>query len=133
VTHYHEEHEELRAQYAEVRGRVPEVTAGYAALQRAAMAEGELTSKTKELLALAIAITRQCDGCITAHARSAARRGVTAQEVAEAVGVCIAMNGGPATVYGSRALAAYESFAEQAATTATTRPSATPAIATPSG
>ncbi|HLW45914.1 MAG TPA: carboxymuconolactone decarboxylase family protein, partial [Acidimicrobiales bacterium] len=78
MTHYHEEHEELRAQYAEVRGRVPEVTAGYAALQRAAMAEGELTSKTKELLALAIAITRQCDGCITAHARSAARRGVTA-------------------------------------------------------
>ena len=45
--------------------------AGYGALHDAAMADGALTAKTKELIALAISITRECDGCIAAHARGA--------------------------------------------------------------
>jgi alkylhydroperoxidase/carboxymuconolactone decarboxylase family protein YurZ len=56
-------------------------------------------------------VTRECDGCIASHARAAARRGATSQEVAEAMGVAILMNGGPATVWGPRAYAAYEEFA----------------------
>jgi AhpD family alkylhydroperoxidase len=83
----------------------------YAGLSRAAMAEGAVPTKTKELIALAIAITRECDGCIASHARSAVRRGVTAQEVAEAIGVAIMMNGGPGTVWGPRAWAAYQEYA----------------------
>ena len=62
----------------------------------------------------AIAVTRECDGCINAHARSAARRGVTAQEVAEAMGVAILMNGGPGTVWGPRAYDAFAEFAKGA-------------------
>ncbi len=111
MTHYHEMQDELRDEYAKLRQAVPDVVSGYAGLHRAAMADGELSAKTKELLALAVAVTRQCDGCIAAHARGAARRGATAQEIAETAGVCILMNGGPATVYGSKALAAYEEFA----------------------
>jgi AhpD family alkylhydroperoxidase len=111
VGHYHDRQVELREEYARMAEVVPEVTASYAALHRSAMAEGALTTKTKELVALAIAVTRQCDGCIAAHARSAARRGATAQEVAETIGVCILMNGGPGTVYGPMAFAAYEEFA----------------------
>lgn len=111
--HYHEMQDELRDEYARLREAVPEVVSGYAALHRGAMGDGALPAKTKELLALAVAITRQCDGCIAAHARAAARRGATAQEIAETAGVCILMNGGPGTVYGSKALAAYEEFAGQ--------------------
>ena len=84
---------------------------GYKALATAAMAPGEVDAKTKELIALAIAITRQCDGCIASHARSAAKKGATRAEVAETLGVAIMMNGGPGTVYGPRALAAYDDFA----------------------
>ena len=69
--------------------------------------------KTKELIALAIAVSKQCDGCIASHARGAARAGATESEVAEALGVTIAMNGGPATVYGARAFAAFREFAEE--------------------
>jgi AhpD family alkylhydroperoxidase len=71
-----------------------------------------LSAKTKELIALAVSVTRECDGCIVAHARGAARRGATDAEVAETVGVAINMNGGPGTVWGARALAAYREYAE---------------------
>ncbi len=63
------------------------------------------------MIALAIAVTTECDGCIAAHARGAARQGATAQEVAEALGVAIAMNGGPGTVWAPRAYAAFREFA----------------------
>ncbi len=74
------------------------------------MASGALPSKTKELIALAIAVTRECDGCIVSHARAAANAGATAQEVAETMGVAILMNGGPGTVWGPRALDAFEEY-----------------------
>ena len=76
------------------------------------MAEGTLDVKTKELIALTIAVTRECDGCITAPAHAAVHYGVTLQEAAEAVGVAILMNGGPGTVYGPRAYAAVREFRE---------------------
>ena len=78
------------------------------------MADGALTMRMKELMALAIAITRECDGCISAHARGAAHRGATVSEVTEMIGVAILMNGGPALVWGPRALAAFHEFADEA-------------------
>ena len=103
--------DELKVPGRRLRAAIPEVYAGYAALSGAAMGDGALPAKVKELIALAIAVTMECDGCVTAHARSAARRGVTAEEVAEAMGVAIAMNGGPGTVWAPRAYAAFEEFA----------------------
>ena len=104
--------DELKPAGRRLRAAIPEVYAGYAALQRATMGDGALPAKVKELIALAIAATRECDGCIAAHARGAVRRGVSAEEVAEAMGVAIAMNGGPGTVWGPRAYAAFEEFAD---------------------
>ncbi len=96
-----------------LRQAIPEVYSAYASLHRAAMSgDGVLSAKTKELIAIAIAVTRECDGCIISHARSAVRHGATAAEVAEAMGVAILMNGGPGTVWGPRAFAAFEEFAE---------------------
>jgi AhpD family alkylhydroperoxidase len=108
----HETLDELRAAGRKLRDAIPAVYSGYAKMSAAAMDDGELSAKVKELIALAIAVTRECDGCVHAHARGAASRGATAQEVAEALGVAILMNGGPATVWGPRA---YESFQEFAA------------------
>ncbi len=113
--HYHDVLDELHGPYRELRGPIGEVLTAYAGLSRAAMAEGALSRRTKELIALAIAITRECDGCIASHARSAVRGGVEPQEVAEAIGVAIMMNGGPGTVWGPRAWAAYQEYAGEAA------------------
>ena len=95
----------------ELRAEIPGVIQAFGDLHKAAMSAGALDVKTKELIALGIAITEKCDGCIAAHARGAARAGATRAEVAEAIGVTILMQGGPATVYGPRALDAYDDFA----------------------
>jgi AhpD family alkylhydroperoxidase len=114
MDHYQQITEDLRGPYRALRAAIPDVMTAYSGLSGAAMAEGVLSSKTKELIALAVSITRECDGCIVAHARGAARRGATTAEVAEAIGVAISLNGGPATVWGPRALAAFQEFSAAA-------------------
>jgi AhpD family alkylhydroperoxidase len=100
--------EELRQPAHDLRELIPDVMKSFAALSQASSVEGELSRLTKELLALVISATRECDGCIVAHARGALREGATRQQIAEAVGVLIALNGGPGTVWGPRALHAYD-------------------------
>src|SRR3954466_6365964 len=102
--------EPLREPSRALRRAIPEVYDGYRQMHAAAYAAGALDQKTKELIALAIAVSTQCDGCIASHARGAVRTGATEQEVAEALGVAIAMNGGPGTVYGPRAFEAFLEF-----------------------
>ncbi|MHB8293076.1 MAG: carboxymuconolactone decarboxylase family protein [Acidimicrobiales bacterium] len=102
--------DELRAPAVELRGAIPGVWSAYAQLSKVAMAEGAVSAKTKELIALAVAVTRECDGCIASHARGAARQGATAEEVAETLGVAVLLNGGPGTVFGPRAFAAFQEF-----------------------
>jgi AhpD family alkylhydroperoxidase len=108
MDHVHELSKELQPKAKAMRELVPEVFSGYVQMSRAAMGDGSLTAKHKELIALAIAATRECDGCIAAHARKAAGSGASREEVAEAMGVVIMMNGGPGTVWGPRAFAAFE-------------------------
>lgn len=87
--------EALQAPTRELRTHIPSVFEAYGSMSKAAMSDGALDAKTKELIALAISVVRQCDGCMASHARMAARRGATAEEVAEALGVAIMMSGGP--------------------------------------
>jgi AhpD family alkylhydroperoxidase len=63
------------------------------------------------VIAVAIAVSKECDGCIAYHARGAAMKGASREELAEVLAVALLMNGGPASVYGPRAWAAFEEFA----------------------
>lgn len=92
-----------------LRSMIPDVYEGFSAMHKAALRPGALETKTKELLALGIAVVQQCDGCIASHARGAAMKGATPEEAAETIGVVILMIGGPGTVYGPRA---YDAFLE---------------------
>ena len=94
----------------DLRDLIPGVYEGFGRMHAAAFADGEVDRKTKELIALAIAVAVRCDGCIAAHAKAAAREKATEKEVAETIGIAISMSGGPGTVYGPRAMAAYRSF-----------------------
>ncbi len=109
----HEVRKQLAGPARRLREGVPDVIGAYATMQRAVMIEGALPAKVKELIALAVAATRQCDGCIAAHASGTAREGASEAEVAEAMGVVVLMNGGPGTVWGPRALAAYREYAQE--------------------
>ena len=93
-----------------VRQHIPDVMKAFSGLASAVMAPGALDTKTKELMALAIAVSHRCDGCIASHARGAAKHGASEAEVAEAIGVAVLMTGGPATVYGPRALSAFKEY-----------------------
>ena len=97
---------------SKLRKGIPDVLQGFNAMAAAAGKAGALDEKTKELIALALGVSQKCDGCIATHARAAARAGATEQEVAEAIGVTILLDGGPGTVYGPRAFAAFKEFEE---------------------
>jgi AhpD family alkylhydroperoxidase len=66
--------------------------------------------KTKELIALAVAVTTRCDSCIAAHAKAAREAGVTEAELADALGTAIALNAGAAYSYAFRTLEAFQQF-----------------------
>lgn len=81
---------------------------GFSQLAQSAMADGELSAKTKELIALAIGITQHCSGCIGFHVKALKRLGTTRQELEEMLAVCVYMGGGPALMYAAEAIKAYE-------------------------
>jgi len=87
----------------------PDTMKGYQTLAKANGESGVLDAKTRELIAMAVAVTTRCDGCITVHAEAARKVGATEQELAEALGVAVAMNAGAAMVYSARALDAFNS------------------------
>lgn len=95
-----------------LRRAIPDTYKGFGELHHAAFTDGALPTRFKELIAVAIAVTDGCDGCIASHAQAAVRAGATRQEAAEAIGVTFLMKGGPATIYGPRAYDAFCEFAD---------------------
>ena len=89
----------------------PGLMAGFKALSAGQNANGALDAKTKELIALAVAVTTRCDSCIAAHASAARAAGVTEAELADALGTAIALNAGAAYSYSIRVLEAFDQFA----------------------
>ena len=83
---------------------------GFGQLARSAMADGEVSTKHKELIALAIGITQHCSGCIGFHVKALLKLGCTRQELEEMLAVCVYMGGGPALMYAAETLKAWETF-----------------------
>jgi AhpD family alkylhydroperoxidase len=88
----------------------PGIIKGFESLGQAALKEGALSKKTKEMIALAIGITAHCDGCIGFHVKSLIKLGITREEFLEILGVATYMGGGPNLMYAADALRAYEEF-----------------------
>ena len=101
---------DLRQSTRDLRAAIPETWSAFSELNRSAMADGALPGRIKELMALVLAVADGCDGCIGYHARAAAYKGASEPEVAEALGVALLMAGGPASVDGPRAFAAFREF-----------------------
>jgi AhpD family alkylhydroperoxidase len=84
-----------------------------AAVGKGGEGEGALDSKTKELIALAIAVAIRCDGCVAFHAQAAVKQGATREEVMETMGMAIYMGAGPSLMYAAQAVEAFDQFAAQ--------------------
>lgn len=95
---------------AKLGEKVPAVMQAFGQLHQASVAEGALSVKQKELIAVGIAVAIRCDTCIAVHVHDALKAGATPEEIAETVGVAIAMGGGPAAAFGVAAMRAVEAF-----------------------
>jgi len=83
----------------------PEAFAGFKALDKAALAEGAIPKKYKELMAIAVALTTQCPYCIQVHRKAAVGAGATDSELAETVFVAGALRAGAAITHGTHVFA----------------------------
>jgi len=81
----------------------PKIAEGFGTMHHAAGEDKALTAKQKELIALGIAITIRCEGCIACHMKAVLDTGATREEIVETIGVAVVMGGGPSIVYGDKA------------------------------
>ena len=93
----------------------PDTVRGYRTLSDAGQKTNHLDEKTRQLIALAVAVTTRCDGCITVHTDAAIKAGASKEEIAEALGVAVALNAGAALVYSARVMDAYATKSAAAA------------------
>jgi len=102
---------ELTGDIRSLRAGAPEVMKGFSALAQAALKADALDTRTKELIALAIAVATRCDGCIAFHAEAAMKQGATRAEVLETMGMAVYMGAGPSVMYAAQAVEAFDQFA----------------------
>jgi AhpD family alkylhydroperoxidase len=102
--------QDVMANLAPLHKGVPQVMKGFGDMGKAAIADGTLDAKTKELIALAVGVAARCDGCIAFHTKALVKLGATEAEVHETLGVAIYMGGGPSAMYASNAVAAFNEF-----------------------
>lgn len=86
----------------------PDVLRGLMTIEAAAAKTAHLEPKMHELIALAVAVTTRCDGCISIHTKKAVEAGATIAEISEALGVAIALNAGAALTYSARVVETYQ-------------------------
>ncbi|MDR3490343.1 MAG: carboxymuconolactone decarboxylase family protein [Bradyrhizobium sp.] len=101
---------QLAAGVKEIGQLSPDTIKGYVALSSAGQKTDRLGAKVRELIALAVAVTLRCDGCITVHTDAAIKCGATREEIAEALGVATNVNAGAALVYSARVMDAFKEY-----------------------
>lgn len=109
-TSYPDYHRQLRRRVAQLYRELPGPMGGFGDLNRTTLVEGALSLKTKELMALAVAIHARCEGCVAYHVHDCLRAGATREELLETVAVAVLMGGAPCLIYGAEVLEAIEQF-----------------------
>ena len=105
--------QELNQYLGKMRKEIPDVMNGFSTLAQAALKDGAISKKTKEMIALAIGITSHCDGCIGFHVKALIGLGITREELLEVLAMTTYMGGGPNLMYAADALRAYEEFTNE--------------------
>jgi AhpD family alkylhydroperoxidase len=118
-----------RELYPQRQALAPDILAAFRAFGEKVFADGALPSKTKELIAVAVAHVTQCPYCIRGHTELALRKGATQQELMEAIWVASEMRAGAAYAHSNIALDAMNRFEEQRLTASAGTPPAPPSPA----
>jgi AhpD family alkylhydroperoxidase len=100
--------EDMRNQLRKLNKAIPAVTKGFGGLSQAVKTDGALDVKTKELIAVAIAVADGCEPCMNFHIEVLIQHGGTREELGDALGMAIQMGGGPALMYAAKAMDAFD-------------------------
>ncbi len=79
----------------------PSAMKAFGDLDAAAMADGEIPVKYKELMAIAVALTTQCPYSLEVHETAARKAGATDSEIAETTFVAAALRAAAAVTQGT--------------------------------
>ncbi|MDR1064510.1 MAG: carboxymuconolactone decarboxylase family protein [Azoarcus sp.] len=109
-TQYHDVFRKAAGRMKDLASEIPDVMKSFQEVGAAAIADGALDAKTKELVALALGVAARCEACVAFHARALSKLGATRAEVAETLGVAIQMGGGPSVMWATEAMAAFDEF-----------------------
>ena len=93
---------------------IPETAQAFGALGKSVKEGGTLEFKTKEFVALGIAVATKCEACIALHIEALIRCGATRDDISDVLGMCLQMGGGPSMMYAAKALACYDELSETA-------------------
>ena len=104
---------DINTNLAPLRKTQPEALQAFGQLATAAMKEGTISAKNKELIALAIGITQHCSGCIGFHVKALHKLQCSRTELDEMLAVCVYMGGGPALMYTDEDIKAWDEMAPQ--------------------
>lgn len=108
---YREKNAAIRTELRALHKLNPETAKGFAALSQGAMADGVLSKKEREYVALAIAVAERCEPCIALHVEALVKLGASRAEVGAVLAMCVQMGGGPGLMYAAHALAAWDEMA----------------------
>lgn len=103
--------ERWRQDSVQMKEQAPNITRSFSALFQALMSEGALSVREKELIALGIGIALRCGACINLHVDKCLKAGATREQIIEAAGVAVMMQGGPSYTYLPEVLHALEQLA----------------------
>ncbi len=84
----------------------PAAMAAFQALDAAALADGAIPAKYKELIALGVALTTQCPYCLELHTKAAVAAGATEAELGETAFIAVALRAGAALTHGTHLMRA---------------------------
>ena len=97
-----------REDYVTLGKERPDTFKGFSVMGKEAKKEGIVSEKTKEFVALGIAISTRCESCIGMHVESLIRLGTSREELIEVLAMCSYMGGGPSITFSTKALEAFE-------------------------
>ncbi len=97
-----------RDQLRSLNKALPDATRAFGGLGKAVKEGGVLDFKTKEFVALGIAVATRCEACIVLHVEALIRAGATRAEIGDVLAMTIQMGGGPSMMYAAKALECHD-------------------------
>ncbi|MCV2893685.1 carboxymuconolactone decarboxylase family protein [Lentibacter sp. XHP0401] len=109
---WQEKLDNTRDQLRGLNKTIPDTTRAFGALGKAVKEGGTLDFKTKEFVALGIAVAKQCEACIALHIEALIKSGATRDEISDVLSMTIQMGGGPAMMYAAKALECFDELSD---------------------